>query len=95
MCTCINTSKHLQKARTINSMRRHPKYSAYWLLVHRVLGKVRLGFTISLFSRLRDHGAEIIPQLLMLMSYLNIMKIWINKDDFKSTYLINIIIFLH
>ena len=51
MCTCINTSKHLQKARTINSMRRHPKYSAYWLLVHRVLGKVRLGFTIFLFSR--------------------------------------------
>ena len=61
--------------------------------VIKIISILYVVFSLSLFSRLRDHGAEIIPQLLMLMCYLNIMKIWINEDSFKSRYLINIIIF--
>ncbi len=49
-------------------------------------------FTLVLFSRLKDHGAEIIPQFLMLVTIYYSFELILDKNIDKNEYLLKIIL---
>ena len=52
----------------------------------KIISLTKIVFVLSLFSRLKDHGAEIVPQILMLIVFLySFILIFDNKIDRKNT----------